>query len=1350
LAAAGAPLALTPAAAAEYVTGEWGTYQGETTFWGNMTVGGVYGMCVDPGAEPPVSLSDGNARRVCGSVVNGAPDKTAQIAFLLARHLTDTDTQTLVSLSQFARAEYHTGIPVTYPARFNQLVAEAGQARPKDAYVEVDVAGSRIWAGVVGGGQAAKITGGTLGRGDAGFLAGYAATVAITSGNATFADGTTSKTVATGAAAVSLAVKARHALVADEKVTATVEVAGVPQACFMLHEETAHQRVITPLYTTLSGVHTASARQTPWTPAITTEVTTPAVGKGGTVADRVRADVVSGSWPVLEWSDAAQTKPKTYVPLNAAGQVVRASEPTSPSAGLPAGATVLPGRQTVVLPGPGSWQAANVVLPQSAGSGYYSLRWCLDPADQGGNAKYMTGGPYCDQYFSATELFTVPMTLAVITKVPAARVGKGSPADDTVTVSLPAPPDQWMTGPDGKPVTVKARGTLYGSSVPSAEQAEPPAGAAKLGQATVDVALPTSGRDPVTVPAPAGFDLAGSAHWTWVWEIRRADQTPAVAALLAGDAKDRFGRADESGHTPMSIAIASTLPDQHQAKGAAPDDAITLTLPDENDQWIALPDGKPATVKATGAFYAGSKSSFAISQAPPPGAKVLGTASVDVALPTSGRDPVTVPAPVGFAVPSSQYGTWVWKVVRAEQSPAVAALLDNDATDRFGQVLETHVTQMDLAIESVAAAATIPEPGKGSTAEVCDSVWVEHTSPEDLWLNQWGTDQPVQVKVDGSLHHAAVPSAQTLIPGDAPVADEYELVFTAAGRDNAQRVCHTIKHGDYGAFGFAWRIDLDKQPAKTKDFLSQGTQTPLWLPAETTMARRTPVIHTAATMRPATNNGAEEIFLTDEIWQTGWPDGPNDTDTHAAVGHTGWDGYGPWEPDGQTITVELWRVEGDVTPESCSADNPNAKLVAVNTATPAATTWGGSQKVSGSRFKAEGGDATYTFVVTWAGDARTEPHKSICGEASETISLVREAPKFATELVTAKNPGSDEKTASSRTEPITIEPGAELVDVLHAWRPDTDARPADMTGWEATWEAFFIPAATNNSDGIGDGGVNGDRPEGPPNAEPGPAEPAAVAQALCAPETRFWASAEPVPVTKAGSYRSPAFTAPDQAGTVLVVETVTDSSGAQPKAVRRGLCGEPSETAIIAAPRIATTAPAEAVTGEMVKDEAALTGSFPEGTTVEFWYQHTKFANPDAPPGDLGCAAPDPDDMEGAVKIGQVVLDHQIRDGDTEKLFSPEFTSDQPGCTWIKEIAWAPAAGPDRQILAQGKFGTLSERTVWRQPPESPPPSAPPEPGLPRTGPAGVLGFAGMAVLLLIVGAGVLAARRRSQKRAGS
>jgi hypothetical protein len=360
--------------------------------------------------------------------------------------------------------------------------------------------------------------------------------------------------------------------------------------------------------------------------------------------------------------------------------------------------------------------------------------------------------------------------------------------------------------------------------------------------------------------------------------------------------------------------------------------------------------------------------------------------------------------------------------------------------------------------------------------------------------------------VDGTLHHSAVPGAQTISADkDAPVVDRYTLVFTAAGKQHAQQVCHTVNYGGYGAYGFVFGIDLAKQPAATRDYLAKGTTTPLWLPAETTIVRRLPVIHTAATMWAATNQGVEEVFFTDEIWQTDWPDAPSDTDLHGAVGHGQWPGYGPWAADAKTIRTELWRVEGAIGPESCTADNPAATLIAVNEATPAANTWGASNKVSGSRFKAEGADATYTFVITYPGDARTEPYKSVCGEPSETITLVRQAPRFATQLLKPTDAGqATPETAAARDQAVEAEPGTQLVDVLHATFPDPDQRRADMTGWKATWDTYFLPAA--------------DEPLPIVEDESGQK---AYQGAVCAPENLLTTSGDPVPVEKEGDYQSP-------------------------------------------------------------------------------------------------------------------------------------------------------------------------------------------------------------------------------------
>ncbi|MCL2489173.1 MAG: hypothetical protein FWF36_00360 [Propionibacteriaceae bacterium] len=1169
------------AATATYPTYEPGTWNGMSTHWGNIEIGGRYGFCVDPGIPAPDNLDDADATKICGTTdASGTPDIVAQMAYLIARYDHTTDTQIAASVSQFSRTQYHDNIPVSHPDVYSNLVAEAKRnGGPHDALVQVDADNLTVWYGLVRPGETDRTT--------AHFADGFTATLTITTPNATFAGGSQTVTVTTGTAAKSVALVPRHALIADEQVTVTISIGDVPQSCYLLHDSgNDQQRVATGLTTSVTGSGTGKATETKWTPQVTTQIGSTVVAPGAkSVSDKVKADAINGTqWPVSVWADAIQTQPKTYFPLVASGQIAKSTMPPAPSASLPAGATVLPGDPTLVtLSGPGVYSTSDVPLPADPGSGHYSIRWCLDPAYQGANAKYLPkGGPTCDQWFATDERFTMP----------------------------------------------------------------------------------------------------------------------------------------------MRINVASSLPDQYRAKGQAPDDTITLTLPDSADQWISTTDGKPAVVTVDGTYYAGSASSFVVSDTVPADAKALGTASVNVTLPTSGRDPVTVAAPAGFTVPTSQYGVWVWRVDVDHQSDAVKPLIAASVADKFGQQLETHVTQMDLTVQSQVTDETITEPTGKATAQVCDAVWVEPTSPTDLWLNQWGTDKPVEVSVDGAVYHSAVPGAQTIPTGDVPAVDQYTLTFTASGKDHAQTVCHQVGYGDYGAYGFQYTIDPVQQPAATKDYLTNKVTTPLWLPVETTMVKRTPVIRTAATTWDTTNNGVTETFFQDDIWQIDWPDNPTDTDMYGAIGHANWAGYGPWDGDGKTVTVNLWRIQGSVTPDSCTADNPNATLVASNSATPAINTWAASQKVSGSKFKASGSDATYTFVVSWPGDARTEPYRSVCGEKSETISIVTAKPDFITQLVApADADTSTVDTAQTQETGITVQPGGDLVDVLHAWYPGDTARPAPMTELEASWQAYFTPATADSH---------------PAEIVTDASGAKVYSNAVCTPDTLYWQSGQPVAVEQPGTFASPSFTAPDQPGSLFLVETITDTSGSQPTVIHRGLCGTIAESAIVPAPpappapKIATQAPSDANVGAKITDKALLTGPYAKGTVIQWWVQHTDYVDPSMPQDKLQCVKADPEDMTGAVKVGEIILDHDILDGATETIYSPEFTSDQTGCTNIKEIVLTPATGGDQEVIAHGWFGQTNEVTRWHQPG----PAA--ETGgtvLASTGAGNVIGLA--AVGLALIGAGV-------------
>jgi hypothetical protein len=212
---------------------------------------------------------------------------------------------------------------------------------------------------------------------------------------------------------------------------------------------------------------------------------------------------------------------------------------------------------------------------------------------------------------------------------------------------------------------------------------------------------------------------------------------------------------------------------------------------------------------------------------------------------------------------------------------------------------------------------------------------------------------------------------------------------------------------------------------------------------------------------------------------------------------------------------------------------------------------------------------------------------------------------------------------------------------------------------------------------------------------------------------------------------------------VYVVETITDTSTERPKTVHRGQCGLAAESAVVPppapAPQITTKAPAHAVVGHQITDEATLTGPYREGDQIDFWYQTSQFTNPDAPVSELTCAKPHPHDMTGATHIGTATLNHNIPTGTTETIQSPQFTTDKPGCTFIKETATRP--GHDEPTtLADGWFGAADETTIWTAPPDT-------IAALPDTG-AGVRPGVPLGSACLLVGGLVMGVAYWRRKRA--
>ncbi|MDR2378746.1 MAG: S8 family serine peptidase, partial [Bifidobacteriaceae bacterium] len=300
--------------------------------------------------------------------------------------------------------------------------------------------------------------------------------------------------------------------------------------------------------------------------------------------------------------------------------------------------------------------------------------------------------------------------------------------------------------------------------------------------------------------------------------------------------------------SPLPINLTSTVSSAFQAKGQAPDATVTLSLiapatPEPASpvpmvagagaEWRPDAFGDPAVVKLEGVFYGRSASAFAVADAAPADAVAIGTASAEVTLPTSGLEPVSVKVPAGFTVPTSQYGVWVWRIDPASQTAPVAPLIQPGLADAFGLTQSTQVTQMELSVNSKAS-KTAAKAAKSEGAQVCDSVWLEHGSAGDLWLNDWNSDKPVQVAVTGALYAAktAGQAGPDAAAGLKPVK-QFKLTFAGAGPDNAQTVCHSLAKGLAGAYGFQFGIDLAGQADGAANYLSKGFATNLWDAAAT-------------------------------------------------------------------------------------------------------------------------------------------------------------------------------------------------------------------------------------------------------------------------------------------------------------------------------------------------------------------------------------------------------------------------------------------------------------------------------------------------------------------------------------
>lgn len=837
-------------------------------------------------------------------------------------------------------------------------------------------------------------------------------------------------------------------------------------------------------------------------------------------------------------------------------------------------------------------------------TGHYWWVGYIDPALQAEPVRFLNN--YADSVFIGRETrqaelaFQPSVTSNMVTPV---KVANGESLADTWDIKATGD-YSWEAG-----VEVITTGELYWTLNPPPAVIPGGTGAATLTDLKDAVAAvpnktlvhtethTSSGEEVYT----AGGNLVATQsgyYWWFVYQDKQLQPSP--KRIVDSYADDAFVQRELRPST-TEFAITSLVEDRFLNRGQVPTDTVTLT-PNDGSSWMPTPDGAAPVVNLEGVYYGNSdNSNWVLGDSAQPGLTELTTASLTVTLPTSGLEPVTAPVSGESAVTHSTYGYWVWTMEQSNQPAQTQLILSKDQTDKFGQDSETAVTRMRLRVFServseytdpTSGKGTINEPIVGETAPVCDAIWVELEDPtKDQWLNLWGTATPVSVVVDTDLRTNDTPVGVTEPSAvgtlESPIVKSFTNTFTKAGKENQQVICHTVM-GDkdqYGFYNFQSGIDKTKQLPTHTDYINledtyqtdnltwdivtqsyvtaahvtgawgnNGYESSTWLPNETvSVLKRDPKIKTAARLWDTTNTDAgPNTFLVDDVWQTGWPMGPEDTNRTGAVDHAQWGGLNEWAADEKELTVELWEVSSlTFTPGlTCTAPDSNSRLVASFTAggrgaLAAANTYVGHDQVSGNAFKAENDGMAYTFVIKFAGDDRVMPYTSACGEPSETKIFRTDEAGFVTQFAEVGTVTTKE-TAQAQKQGATITPGTVMVDNLHVWWKDQgDAKP-DMSAVTARWEFYFTPLKNQSEKSIVTN-VDGDL---------------VYENMQCIDENLVTKSKESISLRKGpGAYKSPEVTMPEGYGVFGAVEIVEDTTDpANPIELHRGTCGIVSET----------------------------------------------------------------------------------------------------------------------------------------------------------------------------------------------
>ena len=389
---------------------------------------------------------------------------------------------------------------------------------------------------------------------------------------------------------------------------------------------------------------------------------------------------------------------------------------------------------------------------------------------------------------SATVNVSVAFQPTIKSKVASEFITEGSAPVDNLTIGLDKTvSDSWMDS-NGKPIEATFKGTLYGPyDTPQDPSQVAPENAPVVATATVTA-------DKVgDVQSGADVKVSKSGYYTWVWELKKADQSPDGQKYIDHDFNDGFFTEGETSIVKMKPTITTVADNQTVKPGDPMIDKVTLSLTD-GGKWITNKDGSKLSIPANGTLYGPFNQPLEQSDEIPADAPVAGHENIvfDEAGTKSTTGNVRAAGP-GFY-------TWVWKIddsnyYEGYQTP-------------FMEFAESSVVKHVIRHESKTREYTLLPTSHSFDHITVSSLPEDHGDFKGTTSGWKGDLNTAHVTVYGPME--AEPTTAE-IPANAPVLKRFDIEAKNGtypiGYDDATKV--TIPDDGYGYYVFVYSFDGD-------------------------------------------------------------------------------------------------------------------------------------------------------------------------------------------------------------------------------------------------------------------------------------------------------------------------------------------------------------------------------------------------------------------------------------------------------------------------------------------------------------------------------------------------------------